>query len=66
MAGKKEKLYKCSGQVGKHFVLTLTVELEDIWGRKWNSKLAILFHKVILHRVQIITGAKDICAQIDS
>ena len=49
-----------SVRVGKRFVPTLAVELDGIQGRKWNAERVIFVHTVILQRVLLVTGAKNI------
>ena len=46
--------------------LTLEVEICGIRGHKWNAKCVIIFQTVILKHVRLVTGAKNICAQIDA
>ena len=48
------------------FVSTLTVEINGIQGRKLNAENVIISQAVILQRVILVTGANNICAQIDS
>ena len=55
-----------SGRVVKKFFSILVVELGGIQARKWNSDWVIVFQSVILQHVQLVTGAKNICAQTES
>ena len=41
-----------SGKVGKRFVGILSVELDGICARKWNTERVIFFQSVILQRAQ--------------
>ena len=54
-----------SSQVRERFVSTLAAELEVRRGQKWNAEQVIVFQTVILQRVHIITGAKNICTIIN-
>ena len=51
--------------VRKTFVSNLASALDGIQTQKWNIKQVIIFHTVILQRVWLVTGAKNICTQID-
>ena len=55
-----------SGLFGKIFVSTFAEELDGIQGHKYNYKRMIVFQMVILQRFRLITGAKNIHAQIDA
>ena len=46
-------------------VSILAVDLYGIQYWKWNAEQLIIFQSVILQRVQLDTGAKNICAQIE-
>ena len=48
------------GQVGKRSVATLSVDPRGTPNQQWNVKRAIVFHAVILQRVLLISGAKNI------
>ena len=50
----------------KRIVSTLDLGLGVIRGRKWNAERTIIFHMDILQRVHLVTGAKNICTQIDA
>ena len=54
------------GLVGSFFISTFAVKLDDIRARKWNAEQVIVFQAVILQRTRLITGAKNICTQIDA
>ena len=54
-----------SGWFGIRLILTLAAELDCIRGQKWNSEQVIIFQMVILQRVRLVTGAKNIFAWID-
>ena len=53
-----------SGLVVKKFVSILLVDLNAIRSQKLNSKRVIFFQSVILQRVRLVTGTKNICAGI--
>ena len=53
-------------RVEKRFVSTITLELDGIRNRKWNAERAIIFQTVILQRVRLVTGAKNIRDRINS
>ena len=55
-----------SGCVGKEFVSNLVAELNGIRHRKCKYDRVIVFQSVILKLVRLVTGAKNICAQIYS
>ena len=48
--------------VEKRFVSTIASDIDGIQGRKWNAEKAIVFQTVILKRVHLVTGIKNICA----
>ena len=52
--------------VSKSFILTLAAELNFIQGRKWNAEQVIVFQTVILQRVRLVTGTKNIRVQINT
>ena len=68
MVGEMEKLVcfptQCyevpSGRFRKRFVLTFAADIDGIGGRKWNAERAVVFQTVILQRVHLVTGAKNI------
>ena len=49
-----------SGKVGKRFVLILSVELDRVHGRKWNTDRVVIFQSVILQRAQGIKNSAKI------
>ena len=49
------------GKFGIKFVLTLSVELDDILSWKCNADQVVIFQSIILQRVRPITYAKHIC-----
>ena len=51
------------GQGGISFAAILAVELDSIQAWKWNTDPVIIFQLFILQCVQLITGAKNICAR---
>ena len=53
-----------SGQVKKIFVSTLAAYFDGIRDWKWNADWAINFQTVILQRIHLVTGTKNILAQI--
>ena len=55
-----------SDMVDKRFVSTIAAEIDSIKGRKWNAEQAIVFQTVILQRVRLVTGVKNICARINT
>ena len=55
-----------SGWYGKRVFSNLAAELDGIRGQKWNAKRVIVFQKVILQRIGLVTGAKNIHAQTDA
>ena len=50
------------GKVKNKCVTTLSVELDHIHARKWNTKRVIIFQSIILQRIQPVTDAKSIRA----
>ena len=46
------------------FVLTLAAYIDSMQSQKWNDEQVIIFQTVILQRVCLVTGTKNICAQI--
>ena len=47
-----------SVKVGRIFVRTLTLELDGVCARKWNSERVIIFQSVILQRAQGVNNSK--------
>ena len=52
------------GKVRRIFFGILSVELDGVRARKWNSDRVIVFQSVILQRAQGINNSKHICARI--
>ena len=48
----------------KNIFATLSVKLDGIRARKWNSKRVIIFLLVILQRAEAVNNAKHICTRI--
>ena len=50
-----------SGKVGKRFVGILSVELDKVHARKWNSERVVVFQSIILHCAQGVNHSMKIC-----
>ena len=53
-----------SGKFGKIFFVILSVELDRVCTRKWNTERVIIFQSVILKRSQGINNYVKICKRI--
>ena len=53
-----------SVKFGRRFVRTLSVDLENVRSRKWNSEKMIFFQSVILQRSQGVNNYKHIHSRI--
>ena len=53
-----------SRKFGKIFVVTLSVKLDDVRARKWNSERLVVFQSVILQSAQGVNNSKHIHARI--
>ena len=68
MSGRMEKLvfflnqlYDVPyGRFGEMFVSNLAEDLNVILGQKWKADRVIIFQTVILQRVRLVTGTKNI------
>ena len=68
MSGRMEKLvfflnqfYDVPyGRFGEMFVSNLAEDINVILGQKWKSDRVIIFQTVILQRVRLVTGTKNI------
>ena len=48
------------GQIRKWFITTISVEIDEIRNQQWNVKRAIIFKRIILQRVRLVSGARNI------
>ena len=53
-----------SVKVRKRFVGILSVEIEGVYARKWNSEMVIVFQSVILQRTKGFNNSAQICIRI--
>ena len=53
-------------QFREFFVSLPMAEIDSIQTQKWNNKRVIFFQSVILQRVQLVTGAKNIARESSS
>ena len=53
-----------SRKFGRRVVGTISVDINGVRARKWNSDRVIVFQSVILQRVQGVNNAKHICVRI--
>ena len=53
-----------SRKIGKRFVGILSVELDGVCDRKWNSERMIMFQSVILKRAKGVNNSAQICKHI--
>ena len=47
-------------------VETLVVKLDVIWNQHWNTERVIVFQTVILKRIRLLPGARNIGDRINS
>ena len=53
-----------SGKVGKTFVGILSLELDGVTARKWNTERVIVFQSVIIQRAQGVNSSARTCNPI--
>ena len=55
-----------SGRIRKRFVKNVAVDLDEIRNWNWNAERMIVFHTVIFQYIRLVSGARNICDQINS
>ena len=53
-----------SGKIGKRFVGILSIELDGVRARKWNTERMIIFQSLVLQRAQGINNSTQIRKRI--